>query len=93
MAHERVGREREGMHGCFCWRRWSLLWRRALCNCSCFGFSAGGTLSDLVRDFKAFLYVAVVGLASGVARARGESGSGGDGVAGLGIVWGQGRCN
>src|SRR5712691_4109677 len=73
MARERVGREREGMHGCFCWCRWSLLWRRALCNCGCFGFSAGGTLSNLVWDFKAFLYVAVVGLASGVA-ARGESG-------------------
>jgi hypothetical protein len=35
-------------------------------------------LPDLVWDFKAFLYVAVVGLASDVAAARGEIGSGGD---------------
>ena len=35
------------------------------------GFSAGGTLSNLVWDFKAFLHVAA---------ARGESGSGGDGT-------------
>ena len=39
------------------------------------GFSAGGTL---VWDFKAFVYVTVVGLASGVSAARGGSGSGGD---------------
>jgi hypothetical protein len=36
-------------------------------------------VSDLVWDFKPFVYGAVVGLASGVV-ARGESGSSGDGT-------------